>query len=98
MSAEAGIATPSATWEELVTDGRKLIKPTRASGLSLQTGQVTENSHHAAILGAQQGANLFTQDGKPQLASDPSVMERIRLPERDHVVAIVWPAVYRAPT
>ncbi|GAA4093213.1 MULTISPECIES: ABC transporter substrate-binding protein [Actinomadura] len=67
---EAGITKPPATWNELVDVGKKLTKPGRW-GLTLQAGQVTENAHHAAILGAQHGARFF--DGaKPTLASDPA--------------------------
>ncbi len=87
---DAGIATPPATWEELVADGKKLTDPQKGQwGLSLQAGQVTENSHHAAILGAQHGANFFSQDGKPQLASDPAVaavQQYVDLMQKDKIV------------
>ncbi|GLZ12891.1 sugar ABC transporter substrate-binding protein [Actinomadura sp. NBRC 104425] len=67
---EAGIEKPPATWSELVDIGKRLTRPGRW-GLTLQAGQVTENAHHAAILGAQHGARFF--DGtKPTLASDPA--------------------------
>ncbi|GAA3206614.1 sugar ABC transporter substrate-binding protein [Actinocorallia longicatena] len=70
----AGIEKPPATWEELIADGKKLTDPKKGQwGLSLQAGQVTENVHHAAILGAQHGAEFFGADGKPQIASDPAV-------------------------
>ncbi|GLW63680.1 sugar ABC transporter substrate-binding protein [Actinomadura rubrobrunea] len=65
---EAGIDKPPATWSELVEVGKKLTKPGQW-GLTLQAGQVTENAHHAAILGAQHGARFFNGD-KPALASD----------------------------
>ncbi len=87
---DAGIATPPATWEELVADGKKLTDPNKGQwGLSLQAGQVTENSHHAAILGAQQGAAFFGPDGKPQLASDPAVtavQQYVDLMQKDKIV------------
>ncbi|KZB86101.1 ABC transporter substrate-binding protein [Amycolatopsis regifaucium] len=90
LFSEAGIAKPPATWEELVEDGKKLTKPDKGQwGLSLQAGQVTENSHHAAILGAQQGAQFFTPDGKPQLASDRSVAavrQFVDLMQKDKIV------------
>ncbi len=90
LFAEAGITKPPATWEELVEDGKKLTKPDKSQwGLSLQAGQVTENSHHAAILGAQQGAQFFTPEGKPQLASDPSVaavQQFVDLMQKDKIV------------
>ncbi|ROO84211.1 carbohydrate ABC transporter substrate-binding protein (CUT1 family) [Actinocorallia herbida] len=72
MFAEAGIDGPPATWEELIEDGKKLTKAGQW-GLTLQAGQVTENAHHASILGAQHGATFFAPDGTPQLASDPAV-------------------------
>ncbi|RSM55954.1 sugar ABC transporter substrate-binding protein [Amycolatopsis sp. WAC 01376] len=90
LFAEAGITKPPATWEELVEHGKKLTKPDKGQwGLSLQAGQVTENSHHAAILGAQQGAQFFTPEGKPQLASDPSVaavQQFVDLMQKDKIV------------
>ena len=90
LFADAGIANPPATWEELITDGKKLTDASKGQwGLSLQAGQVTENSHHAAILGAQQGAQFFTPEGKPQLASDPSVaavQQYVDLMQKDKIV------------
>lgn len=90
LFSEAGITKPPATWEELVEDGKKLTKPDKGQwGMSLQAGQVTENSHHAAILGAQQGAQFFTPEGKPQLASDPSVAavrQFVDLMQKDKIV------------
>ena len=90
LFADAGIANPPATWEELVADGKKLTDASKGQwGLSLQAGQVTENSHHAAILGAQLGAQFFTPEGKPQLASDQSVaavQQYVDLMQKDKIV------------
>jgi multiple sugar transport system substrate-binding protein len=72
MFAAAGIDHPPATWPELVADGKKLTHGGQW-GLTLQAGQVTENAHHAAILGAQQGAQLFDSAGKPHLSSPQEV-------------------------
>ncbi len=72
MFAAAGIDHPPATWTELVADGKKLTGNGHW-GLTLQAGQVTENAHHAAILGAQQGARLFDSSGKPHLSSPQEV-------------------------
>ncbi|MBA9003315.1 ABC transporter substrate-binding protein [Thermomonospora cellulosilytica] len=70
---EAGIDRPPATWNELIETGRKLTRPDKGQwGLTLQAGQVTENAHHAAILGAQHGARFFDGGGRPTLASDPA--------------------------
>jgi multiple sugar transport system substrate-binding protein len=68
----AGITKPPATWTELVADGKKLTHGDQW-GLTLQAGQVTENAHHASILGAQQGAELFDATGKPHLSSPQEV-------------------------
>ncbi|WP_370948419.1 sugar ABC transporter substrate-binding protein [Amycolatopsis sp. cg5] len=90
LFADAGIANPPATWEELIADGKKLTDPAKGQwGMSLQAGQVTENSHHAAILGAQQGANFFGKDGKPTIASDQAVtaiQQHIDLMQKDKIV------------
>ncbi len=90
LFAEAGVTKPPTTWEELVETGKKLTKPEKGQwGLSLQAGQVTENSHYAAILGAQQGAQFFTAEGKPQLASDSSVaalQQFVDLMQKDKIV------------
>lgn len=90
LFADAGIAKPPATWEELVADGKKLTDASKGQwGLSLQAGQVTENSHHAAILGAQQGAQFFTPEGKPQLSSTQSVaavQQYVDLMQKDKIV------------
>jgi multiple sugar transport system substrate-binding protein len=90
LFADAGITNPPATWDELVADGKKLTNPQKGQwGLSLQAGQVTENSHHAAILGAQHGASFFTPAGKPQLASDPAVaavQQYLDLMQKDKIV------------
>jgi multiple sugar transport system substrate-binding protein len=72
MFAAAGIDHPPATWPELVADGKKLTHGGHW-GLTLQAGQVTENAHHAAIFGAQQGAQLFDAAGKPHLSSPQEV-------------------------
>jgi multiple sugar transport system substrate-binding protein len=72
LFAAAGIDHPPATWTELVADGKKLTKDGKW-GLTLQAGQVTENTHYAAILGAQQGAQLFDASGKSHLSSPQEI-------------------------
>jgi multiple sugar transport system substrate-binding protein len=72
MFAAAGIDHPPTTWTELIADGKKLTHGNQW-GLTLQAGQVTENAHHASILGAQQGAQLFDAAGKPHLSSPQAV-------------------------
>ncbi len=59
----AGIATPPTTWEQLVTDGKKLTKANHW-GLSLEGGSVSENIHNAFTLSQQHGGAFFDSAGK----------------------------------
>ena len=68
MFADAGLKPPT-TWEEMVSDGQKLTKG-NVYGMSLAAGSYTENNHFAFINASQNGAELFTPDGKPDFASD----------------------------
>jgi multiple sugar transport system substrate-binding protein len=61
--AAAGIAKPPATWDELVTDGKKLTKSGHW-GLSIEGGSVSENIHAAFTLSQQQGGAFFDDSGK----------------------------------
>ena len=68
MFADAGLKPPT-TWEEMVSDGQKLTKG-NVYGMSLAAGSYTENNHFAFINASQNGAELFTPDGKPDFAND----------------------------
>ncbi|HEV7897966.1 MAG TPA: sugar ABC transporter substrate-binding protein [Planosporangium sp.] len=68
LFADAGIAAPPKTWDELVTDGRKLTKNGQW-GLVVEGGSPTENSHHAFTFGQQYGADAFDASGKPHFDS-----------------------------
>jgi multiple sugar transport system substrate-binding protein len=61
--AAAGIASAPTTWDELVTDGKKLTSGNHWA-LSLEGGSVSENIHNAFTLSQQQGGNFFDSSGK----------------------------------
>lgn len=62
--ADAGITSPPATWDELVSDGQKLTHGNQW-GLALEAGSVTESIHHAFAIGQQYGGSFFDASGKP---------------------------------
>jgi multiple sugar transport system substrate-binding protein len=68
LFAQAGIASPPATWEELVADGKKLTGNGHW-GLAVEGGNVSENAHHAFVFGQQYGGDLFDSGGKPTFDS-----------------------------
>jgi multiple sugar transport system substrate-binding protein len=72
LFADAGITAPPATWDELVTDGRKLTHGDQW-GLAVEGANLSENSHHAFTFGQQYGADLFDSSGKPQFDNDGMV-------------------------
>jgi multiple sugar transport system substrate-binding protein len=74
--AEAGIAAPPKTWDELVADGKKLTKNGQW-GLAVEGGSPTENSHHAFTFGQQYGADAFNSSGKAQFDS-PGMVAAIK--------------------
>ncbi|MFJ8198225.1 ABC transporter substrate-binding protein [Streptomyces sp. NPDC096152] len=70
--ADAGIAKPPATWDELVADGRKI----RAKGkqvLGAEGSNVSENIHHVFVFAKQHGADFFTPDGRPDFTNPDAV-------------------------
>ncbi|MFI1330914.1 ABC transporter substrate-binding protein [Streptomyces sp. NPDC020845] len=70
--ADAGIAEPPATWDELVADAEK-IKQHGAAALGAEGSNLSENIHHAFVFAKQHGADFFTADGKPDFTSDGAV-------------------------
>lgn len=72
MFAEAGITAPPATWEELVTAGKKLTKDGKW-GLAVEGGNVSENAHHAFVFGQQYGGDAFDAAGKAQFDAPGNV-------------------------
>ncbi|HEY2672123.1 MAG TPA: sugar ABC transporter substrate-binding protein [Rugosimonospora sp.] len=72
MFAAAGIANPPATWDELVTDAKKLTHGNQW-GLALEAGNPTENAHHAFAFSEQYGGSWFDSSGKPTFDTDANV-------------------------
>jgi len=69
MFADAGLQPPT-TWQELVTDAKKLTNPAKkVYGMAMEGGSYTEGVHFAFIFGQQHGADPFTSDGKPSFTS-----------------------------
>jgi multiple sugar transport system substrate-binding protein len=63
MFAQAGIAQPPATWQELRADAKKLTDPAKKQyGVGILGASYTEAAHFAFMFGAQQGATLFQGD------------------------------------
>ncbi len=88
MFADAGIATPPATWDELIADGKKLSKGW--SGPGGQGSNPSENIHHTFVFAKQHGADFFTADGKPDFTSDgtvAAVKQYIDLMAKDKIIA-----------
>ncbi|MET8946783.1 sugar ABC transporter substrate-binding protein [Streptomyces sp. NPDC004542] len=86
--ADAGIAKPPATWDELVADGRKI----RAKGkavLGAEGANLAENIHHVFVFAKQHGADFFTADGKPDFTDDgvvAAVQQYVGLMAKDKVI------------
>ncbi|AIS02036.1 ABC transporter substrate-binding protein [Streptomyces glaucescens] len=72
LFAEAGIAEPPATWDELVTAGKKLTAKGK-NGIGVEGSNLSNNIHQVFVLGKQHGADFFTPDGKPDFTSDGAV-------------------------
>ena len=72
LFAEAGIAKPPATWDELVGAGRKLTAKGK-NGIGVEGSNLSNNIHQVFVLGKQHGADFFTPDGKPDFTSDGAV-------------------------
>ncbi|MEU3280832.1 ABC transporter substrate-binding protein [Streptomyces antibioticus] len=70
--ADAGIAKPPATWDELVADGKK-IQAKGKQVIGAEGANVSENVHHVFTFAKQHGADFFTADGKPDFTSDGAV-------------------------
>jgi ABC-type glycerol-3-phosphate transport system substrate-binding protein len=78
MFAAAGLQPPK-TWEEMVTDAKKLTNPAKNQwGMALAAGSYTENVHFAFINAAQNKADWFNGDGKPTFTGDGNVQGVLR--------------------
>jgi multiple sugar transport system substrate-binding protein len=60
LFAAAGISRPPASWQELVSDAKKLTDRNRKQyGLGIEGASYTQDAHFAWIFGTQNGARLF---------------------------------------
>ncbi|MFG2721221.1 ABC transporter substrate-binding protein [Streptomyces sp. NPDC048416] len=87
--ADAGIAAPPATWDELVADGRKIEAKGR-NGLGAEGSNLSNNIHQVFVLAKQHGAEFFTADGKPNFTSDgavAAVKQYVDLMAKDRIVS-----------
>lgn len=86
--ADAGIARPPATWQELIADGKK-IQVGGKQVLGAEGANVSENIHHVFVFAKQHGADFFTADGKPGFTSDgvvAAVEQYVGLMAKDKVI------------
>jgi multiple sugar transport system substrate-binding protein len=72
MFADAGIANPPKTWDELVADGKKLTKDGHY-GLAVEGGNLSENIHHIFVLAKQRGSDWFDSSGKATFTTPQNV-------------------------
>jgi len=72
MFADAGIANPPTTWDELVTDATKLTTGGKY-GLAVEGGSLAENIHSTFVLSKQRGGNWFDDSGKPTFTTPENV-------------------------
>lgn len=89
MFADAGLAKPPATWDELIADGKKLSKDGKW-GLGAEGSNPSENIHHTFVFAKQHGADFFTADGKPDFTSDgtvAAVKQYVDLMAKDKIIA-----------
>jgi multiple sugar transport system substrate-binding protein len=71
MFADAGL-TPPKTWDELVTDGKKLTTGGHY-GLAVEGSNGAENIHHAFVLAKQRGSDWFDSSGKATFTTPANV-------------------------
>jgi ABC-type glycerol-3-phosphate transport system substrate-binding protein len=87
--ADAGIAGPPATWDELIADGKKLSKDGKW-GLGAEGSNASENIHHAFVFAKQHGADFFTADGTADFTNDgvvSAVKQYVDLMAKDKIIA-----------
>ncbi|MGI5237260.1 ABC transporter substrate-binding protein [Dactylosporangium sp. CA-139066] len=90
MFADAGIASPPTTWDELVADAKRLTKPAKGQwGLAVEGANPAENAHHAFTFSQQYRGQWFDAKGDPTFDTDANVAaikRYIGLMSDDHVV------------
>ena len=72
MFKAAGIASPPATWSELVADGKRLTHGSQY-GLAVEGASIPENIHNVFILSKQNGASFFDSAGNPTFTTAGNV-------------------------
>jgi multiple sugar transport system substrate-binding protein len=69
MFSDAGLQPPT-TWEDLVSDAKKLTDPNKGVyGMAMEGGSYTEGVHFAFIFGKQHNSDPFDSSGKPDFTS-----------------------------
>ncbi|GGP62653.1 ABC transporter substrate-binding protein [Streptomyces melanogenes] len=89
MFADAGIAKPPATWDELVADGKRLSKDGKWA-LGAEGANLANNIHQVFVLGKQHGADFFDSAGKPTFTSEgavAAVKQYVDFMAKDRIVA-----------
>ncbi|MGW0751063.1 ABC transporter substrate-binding protein, partial [Streptomyces sp. NPDC002587] len=89
MFREAGIEKPPATWDEMVTTGRKLSKDGKWA-LGAEGSNPSNNIHQAFVLSKQHGADFFDAAGKPSFdtpANVEAVKQYIDLMAKEKIIA-----------
>jgi len=73
MFSKAGL-TPPTTWQELVSDAKKLTNPaTQTYGLAIQGASVSESMHFAYIFARQNGGSPFNAQNQPTFTTAGNV-------------------------
>ena len=89
MFSDAGLEPPR-TWEEMVEAAKRLTSTaTGVYGLSLAAGSYTENAHYAFINAAQNGSDLFDDQGNPTFTGQgvvDGILRYLNLMQTDKVV------------
>lgn len=89
MFSDAGLEPPR-TWEEMVEAAKRLTSTaTGVYGLSLAAGSYTENAHYAFINAAQNGSDLFDDQGNPTFTGQgvvDGILRYLDLMQTDKVV------------
>ena len=88
MFTAAGIASPPATWSDLVADGTKLTHGSQY-GLAVEGASIPENIHNVFILSKQMGGSFFDSAGNPTFTTPQNVaavQQWVNFMATDHIV------------
>jgi multiple sugar transport system substrate-binding protein len=88
MFKAAGIASPPATWSELVADGKKLTHGGNY-GLAVEGASIPENIHNVFVLSKQMGGSFFDSAGNPTFTAPQNVaavQQWVNFMGSDHIV------------